>query len=248
MAGNRTSRKIASSRCAFTLIELLMVVTVIAILTAMAMPSFVLVRDSARTLKCKGNLRQIVIGVYGYAQDWHGKIVPQYISSTRWFSSLGPYLDANRKNSATWAIEGDLTKFNSVFWGCPVYNIDMHKKGTANYDWRPGYGLAKKPGLPAIIDETNWAPPWPSYTRDISLVELSNPGQRLLMTETRDWYTEASWSGTTAIWWDPEGAFSRGDIHRHRGKANYGFLDGHAATLGPERTALAYLDPAQYSP
>ena len=237
-------------RRAFTLMELLIVISVIALLASMLMPAIRMVRDAARTTKCKANLRQIVLGIHGYAQDWEAKLVPQYNDDgIRWFANLAVYLDAKRAG-ADWQVQGDLMKFNSVFWGCPVYNVDMAKKGASDYDWRPGYGLAKQPILPEPW-ETNWATPVDlTKTRDIYLQEMSHPAQRLLSTETRDWYAEAKWEGPVggpSVWGDPEGAFSRGDIHRHTGKANYGFVDGHVATLLPTKTPLAYLDPAKFS-
>lgn len=235
-------------RRGFSLIELLVVISVIALLAAMLVPAIRLVRESARTTKCKANLRQIVLGIHGYAQDWEAKLVPHYNGNgIRWFANLAEYLDAKR-TGADWQVQGDLMKFNSVFWGCPVYNTDMAKKGASDYDWRPGYGLAKQPLLPASTWETNWATPVDlTKIRDIYLHELTHQSQRLLSTETIDWYTEASWSGGKAIWPNPKSAFSRGDVIRHTGRANYGFVDGHVSTLLPTTSGLAYLDPAKFS-
>ena len=68
-------------RCsvAFTLIELLTVMAIISLLAAMLLPVLKLAMDSARTVKCHGNFKQIGIGWQLYADDWGG-----YMPTSRW--------------------------------------------------------------------------------------------------------------------------------------------------------------------
>jgi prepilin-type N-terminal cleavage/methylation domain-containing protein/prepilin-type processing-associated H-X9-DG protein len=57
-------------RIGFTLIELLVVIAIIAILAAILFPVFAKAREKARQTSCLSNLKQLVLGVLQYAQDY----------------------------------------------------------------------------------------------------------------------------------------------------------------------------------
>ena len=57
---------------AFTLIELLVVIAVIALLVGILLPSLGAARESARTVACSSGLRQLGLGLVGYANDQRG--------------------------------------------------------------------------------------------------------------------------------------------------------------------------------
>ena len=54
---------------AFTLLELLAVITIISVLTAMVIPHIGRIQDRAQSVVCINNLRQIGVGVLGYVGD-----------------------------------------------------------------------------------------------------------------------------------------------------------------------------------
>ncbi|QNN24240.1 prepilin-type N-terminal cleavage/methylation domain-containing protein [Planctomycetales bacterium ZRK34] len=60
------------NRPAFTLIELLVVVAIVALLMSILMPSLAAARDTARTVRCTGNLHGLATAASCYQQDYDG--------------------------------------------------------------------------------------------------------------------------------------------------------------------------------
>src|SRR5262249_24103724 len=80
----------------FTLIELLVVIAIIAILAAILFPVFAQARETARTVTCLSNTRQIGSAIQMYAQDYDETIVP-------WLQRTGHPKDGTQRHDyQTW--------------------------------------------------------------------------------------------------------------------------------------------------
>src|SRR5690348_3831544 len=63
------SRTFPCPPAAFTLIELLVVIAIIAILAGLLLPSLSRAKESGRAAYCKGNMRQLALGMLMYADE-----------------------------------------------------------------------------------------------------------------------------------------------------------------------------------
>lgn len=70
-----------SLHCAFTLVELIVVAAIIAVLASLLLPTVSLVRDSAKTVACASNLRQLGLCLLSYAADHDGGLPPRQIAA-----------------------------------------------------------------------------------------------------------------------------------------------------------------------
>ncbi len=81
-----------SERRGFTLIELLVVIAIIAILAAILFPVFARAREKARQTSCLSNVKQIMLAVQQYAQDYDERM-PRHGNSPDWTDQIYPYVN-----------------------------------------------------------------------------------------------------------------------------------------------------------
>lgn len=77
LLGSKGQRARAGERLGFTIVELTVVVTIIAVLGAILFPVFAKAREKARQAQCLSNLQQIWTGLRIYAADNGGRYAPQ---------------------------------------------------------------------------------------------------------------------------------------------------------------------------
>ena len=111
-----------SPRKAFTLVEIMIVVLIIGILLAIAIPNFVTARDSSRARACVANLKQIDSAKQQYVMDQKqsstyifsatysgttaNELVPTYIRTFPSCPAAGTYTVGNASSNPTCSFTG----------------------------------------------------------------------------------------------------------------------------------------------
>lgn len=222
-----TSRSPSFARSAkpvlgFSLVELLMVVSIISLLVAMLLPAIGMVRDSAYTARCQSNLRQIHLAYLGYAVDQDGLVARADNQDFQfWFEFVAPYLD----DSTSGANNGGNVQYNQIrqkalLRSCPVWAKASHA------NWAVGLGVNSwlmEPYRPSGTRLSNSFFTGPSAGWNGTFTEFHMAS--LTMTTTRPFVTDSTtWSlDDRDTWWT--------GVPRHRGRTNVLFCDGHTASL-----------------
>ncbi len=144
---------LTSRRLGFTLVELLIVVGIVALLTAILLPVFIAARERARTTACASNLRQLHLAFSLYVADNSGYLPPYITDSNRQVTrpdgttflvqdqsaelvfGLKPYVQA----PAVWFCPSDVyAGQNAMSNGRGYNNTDTSYFYVAGVTWRQG--------------------------------------------------------------------------------------------------------------
>jgi prepilin-type N-terminal cleavage/methylation domain-containing protein/prepilin-type processing-associated H-X9-DG protein len=117
------------SRNAFTLVELLVVIGIIAVLISLLMPALAKARQAALSTKCESNLHSIGQSIYMFAQDHNGRI-PANCSGFN-----GPWWCNLMYSHDFFELEDEYGAPQQV-WGCPANSpIDNGHPMNVGFDW-----------------------------------------------------------------------------------------------------------------
>ena len=85
------------NRRGFTLIELLVVISIIALLLAILMPALGKVKEKAKSVVCKTNLKQAAFACTMYSDDYNGKLFNYLVGDGFYITLLMPYMGEQDK-------------------------------------------------------------------------------------------------------------------------------------------------------
>jgi len=211
------------SRKGFTLVELLVVISIIALLIAILLPSLAKARTASRGVHCLNNLRQVYMSMTMYGGEYKDYYPEGYNPQGGWPWAIGRYAGEHR----TYAMHSGGTRSTPYIVMCPLQTLhDIRSSVVASDYIVNGWALGRTGGgLTARI----------SYR----IADVPSTSTFMLMTDGVD----------PSIWINRSyGIDLRDELTHavkigalHLGSSNMLFADGHAAPRRfPEGTSDVY--------
>jgi prepilin-type N-terminal cleavage/methylation domain-containing protein len=137
---------------AFTMIELLVVITITAILAALLLPALAGAKDRAKTSSCVNNCRQLAVACHLYLTDNYDKFCDTSVVRgdnlirRAWFDLISPYS----------------TTTNLLL--CPAFRLQANAIVAPNYPTAPEDAAFANYGLNFQVGGFDWPDIWPETT------------------------------------------------------------------------------------
>jgi prepilin-type N-terminal cleavage/methylation domain-containing protein/prepilin-type processing-associated H-X9-DG protein len=212
-----------AKRHAFTLVELLVVIGIIATLIAILMPALSKAREAAKTIQCGSNLRQLAIGAIMYGEANQRRVIPYQVlyppatTSTVWPQLVTPFL----VNKKVWSCPNFPRDTGVPSANLTHYGVNFDHVANSNNQNFPPRALSRFKDTASILffaDTEDSVPLKPIYGTNAFTAAFPRtyciPDQAKLST------TAGKYLATTG-----------GIDVRHRGRASIVYVDGHVGTV-----------------
>lgn len=209
-----------SSRRGFTLVELLVVIGIIALLISILLPALNKARESANTVQCLSNLRQVGLSMQMYLDGSKGSF-PRYNSllpNGKWYERL-----LESKTLAT-----DKMLFCPKREPNPIVAPDTTEDASALTNGYISYGI-----------NFMLTYPYPPYTDIAKLTRIRKPAETIMLVDSC--YTPSTRTGFYVVYpYNSSSGYTAWMRHPNNG-CNVLWVDGHVTTVNAKQPDVAWL-------
>ncbi len=240
-------------RRAFTLIELLVVIAIIAILMAILLPALDVVREQARSINCRSNIRTLTLSWIMYKDDNNDKLVSGHTpgpGGEAWVTMPSDPRNANAEEKKKYIMQGLLYPYvkDVKAYHCPSDkrpNHPWHEYAYRTYSIAGGMNGVNQNGAWEIMPCINYSDIGNPATKYVFLAELDkrghNMGSWVMNPKSRRWVDPfAIWHSrnTSTLGW----ADGHVGMQRWLGK---GLIEWNEQALHDPKSFNFYRTPAQ---
>ena len=228
-----------AARRAFTLVELLVVIALIAVLAAMLFPALIRAKEKAQGIQCVSNVRQLAFGWFLYSDDHNGRLAynlggklglkdPAMKTNANWVNNnLTWGLDSDNTNTATLteAGLGSYVSKNALIYRCPADRVLSDEQRKAGWPHRVrSYSMNAMIGDAGELTADGSNDNNPNYVQFFRITDIPRPSDIFVFVEEHpdsnndgyflNVYYKNQWVDLPAS--------------HHVGAASFAFADGHA--------------------
>ena len=220
---------------AFTLVELLVVIGIVAALMSLLLPALQKARQQAQALACQSNIRQICQSLSLYAEQNHATLPPIYQSIMRpWPGSAIQMNDVGVYDwqvGTLWPYVGTTRDVRRRIFNCPTEDIEPRHPRDNNFVLDTTHSR----NFSYNFNSRMWRTPNPRGENVPLLFTQVHRASHKFMIFEMEAPIDVAGSVSAA---DPAGAGFIGILTiRHGGLANMGFFDGHVEAIDPRTFA-----------
>jgi prepilin-type processing-associated H-X9-DG protein/prepilin-type N-terminal cleavage/methylation domain-containing protein len=228
--GGRVRRAARPARRGFTLVELLVMISIIAMLLALLIPAVSSANSQSRTIQCLSNLRQLSLAAIQYCNSNSGAYPMAYYSVVRPPLVIGYNWDFT---TTTNLLTGHITVQPGLLWpgfsAAPVQQCPSYDGGSntvadpfTGYNYNSSYIGGGSTGALSM-------PP-------MRAVKVLHPSRCALFGDGQyyggaDKFMRSPYAGPVDLFFGFTAASAGTQAFRHRGQTNVAFCDGHAESL-----------------
>lgn len=209
----------------YTIIELLVTISIIAILVSIMLPGLNMAKKVSLKMICSNNLKQVGTGVSMYMNDHNGHILPGYYASVSyWTPVIDEYIGGKGREISYKGVSAKV-------WACPENNrVNYAKLQSGIYS--TGQGIYTGYVANSHIRDTN------NDMVGLIISKIKRPSSLIHILEVKK--ADGALGPITAIKYSIYG-FGGWSFSKHGGGSDFMYVDGHVAwqaDSSPERSFI----------